>query len=157
MSPFLLRLLQSTVTKKVAKELTKAVASKQKSSLLFLVKTTYKAQLKELVALEKAKSKPSLREQWRRVAKWKNIKGAFRTLSWKYLKEEFQYVLKQYRALKHRRYGEVFRTSNKTPAWENARKTEFVFSFDLFYSFFFDFPIDPRRIASELSGQLSRE
>jgi hypothetical protein len=61
MSPFLLRLLQSTVTKKVAKELTKAVASKQKSSLLFLVKTTYKAQLKE--ALEKAKSKPSLREQ----------------------------------------------------------------------------------------------
>jgi hypothetical protein len=63
MSPFLLRLLQSTVTKKVAKELTKAVASKQKSSLLFLVKTTYKAQLKELVALEKAKSKPSLREQ----------------------------------------------------------------------------------------------
>lgn len=41
--------------------------------------------------IEPQLTRPSLREQWRGAAKWKNIKGGFKTLSWSYIKQQLQF------------------------------------------------------------------
>jgi len=102
------------VTSKLAEEQLKS-ALKSKSS--FLDCMGYTSKLKSLLR------KPSLREQWKRATKRSTLKGAFRTLSWKYIKEQYQYLLKQHGALSHRRFGELF-TYKTTPAQTSARATE---------------------------------
>lgn len=107
-------LLKAGLPKKVAQQVANSLLTEKQSSLLNLVKRNplksgwkgrpafntkvdwafmSKEELKKKIA--QALKRPSLREQWRRAAKWKNIKGGFKTLSWSYIKQQLQFAKNQ--------------------------------------------------------------
>lgn len=88
------QLLRSSLSKRLAEKVGVIAAQKQKSSLLFLVKTSWKEQLKE--QLSRARNKPTLREQWKRLNTRANLRGAFKTLSLKYIMEQLWFLKNQY-------------------------------------------------------------
>lgn len=65
---------------KLAEEQLKSALKNNKSS--FLAQMGYTSKLKSFLR------KPGLREQWKRATKRSTLRGAFRTLSWKYIKEQ---------------------------------------------------------------------
>jgi len=75
------QLLRSSLSKKLAEKVGVIATQKQKSSLLFLVSKCLKGKLKE--QLSKARNRPTLRQQWKRLNTKSNLKNAFKTLTWK--------------------------------------------------------------------------
>lgn len=118
LSNLLAKVIQLGISKhlppKVLQQVTQSLLTKEKSSLLNLVKGNFlksgwkgrpplntkvdwvfmsREELQKRIA--KALRKPGLREQWRRAATWKNIKGGFKTLGWNYIRQQLWHAKNQ--------------------------------------------------------------